>query len=148
MGCSSETGMNSNDNYITAVLEVKDYEEEDEIEMINSYDRIVRNTPDEAIEGEEENYNNETEIKDCTIYIDGKPIIPFSYTHKFTRGKYLIKYDFHHLLTKTDYMFCYCLNLTEIDLTHFNSSKVNNMSRMFFRLLNAVKIDVSNLNTA
>ena len=125
MGCSGDTGMSRDENYIIAELEVKDFEKENEIRIINSYEYLVRNTPDEAREGEEDDLNNETEIKDVTITIDGQAI-PFSYYHNFKeRGKYLIKYNFHHLLTKTDYMFCYCLNLTKIDLTHFNTEKRN-----------------------
>ena len=125
MGCSSETGMNSKENYIIAELEVSKYEEDEEIEIINSYEHFAKEYPEKVVEGEEDNLNNETEIKDVTITIDGQAIIPFSYTYKFKQGKYLIKYYFHHLLTKTDYMFYNCFKLTKIDLTHFNSEKVN-----------------------
>ena len=48
------------------------FEEEDEIQIINSYEHLVRNVPDEAREGEEDDLNNETEIKDVTITIDGQ----------------------------------------------------------------------------
>ena len=95
---------------------------------------FVRENPEKVVEGEEDNLNNETEIKDVTITIDGQAIVPFNYTYKFKQGKYLIKYYFHHLLTKTDYMFYHCFNLTKIDLTHFNSEKVDNMRNMFFGL--------------
>ena len=144
MGCTGDSGM-SKDNYITAIVEVQDFEEKDDIQIINSYDLIVRNTPDEAREGED--LDDEAEIKDVSISIDGAPDIPFTYRYNFKqRGKYRVKYTFHHPLKKTDYMFCYCINLIQIDLTHFNSEQVTNMSNMFFNLKKLEIIDVSKLN--
>ena len=147
MGCSGETGMNK-DNYIIAEIEIRDFEEESTIQIISSYDYLIRNVPDERREEEnDDDLLNEKEIKDCVISIDGK-IIPFDYHYKFGKqGKYTIKYTFNHLLTKTDYMFCYCNNLRKIDLTHLNTEKVTNMSFMFHRLIDVEVIDVSKLNT-
>ena len=42
MGCSSEIGMNSKENYIIAELEVSEYEDNYEIEIINSYEHFCK----------------------------------------------------------------------------------------------------------
>ena len=58
---------------------------------------------------------NEEQIKQCEIRINDE-LIPFNYFHKFiNKGKYIIKYYFNNYLTKTNYMFCGCSSLTNID---------------------------------
>lgn len=46
------------------------------------------------------------------------------------------------------YMFNQCSKLTELDVSHFNTSKVTNMSRMFQACLNLNSLDLSNFDTS
>ena len=86
MGCSGEIGMNK-DNFIIEEINVLDFEADDNIQIINSYDLLIRNTPDERREDEnDDDLLNEEEIKDCIISIDGK-IIPFDYYYYYHFGK-------------------------------------------------------------
>ena len=78
-----------------------------------------------------EHINNEEEIKQTQIRINGE-LIPFSYFHQFKRkGNYTIKYSFKHYLTKTNSMFNNCDYFTKIDLSNFNAEKVNIAHCMF-----------------
>ena len=45
------------------------------------------------------------------------------------------------------YMFNYCLNLNNIDLSSFNTENVKNMSYMFCNCQNLKNIDLSSFNT-
>ena len=59
--------------------------------------------------------------------------ILFSYYYDFNKkGKYNIKYIFKKNITKIDYMFYECENLTNIDLSNFNTNNVTYMGCMFF----------------
>ena len=75
--------------------------------------------------------SNEEEISKCKIEIDNIEI-PFSYTYKFTyKRTYKIKYSFYNSLLDISFMFDNCKCLTNIDLSHFNTRDVTNMSYMF-----------------
>ena len=61
-------------------------------------------------------------------------MIPFNYFYKFNKkGKYKIEYSFLSNLTKTNRMFCDCKNLTNINLSNFNTQNVTNMGSMIIR---------------
>ena len=69
--------------------------------------------------------------KNIIIKINGKKI-EFTYYYKFKEeGKYIIEYFFKNNLTKTDFMFCGCKRLINLNLSNFNTQNVNNMSFMF-----------------
>ena len=51
-------------------------------------------------------------------------------------------------VTSMSYMFNGCLNLVELDVTHFNTAKVTNMNGMFNDCSNLTELDVTNFNTA
>ena len=44
-------------------------------------------------------------------------------------------------------MFSYCKNLTDIDLSNFNTQNVTNMSHMFIGCASLKNINLSNFNT-
>ena len=86
----------------------------------------------EANNSDDWKYGNEREIKDVEIKINGKAI-KFAYTYKFEKeGKYPIEYIFKNNLTKANYLFYGCNNLTNLDLSKFNTQNVTNMSNMFY----------------
>ena len=89
----------------------------------------------------------EKEIKECIIEINNEKIL-FSYKYKFKKeGKYTIKYSFHNLLTNCNYMFRECKNLTNLDLSNFNTQNVENMSGMFYNCSSLTNLNLSNFNT-
>ena len=121
-------------NYILAELYIGDEDINKNIRIINSYEEFLRTTYPSFFEEmikTEENKNNEEEIKQTQIRINGE-LIPFSYFHQFKRkGNYTIKYSFKHYLTKTNSMFNDCDYFTKIDLSNFNAEKVNIAHFMF-----------------
>ena len=87
--------------------------------IINSYENVKR---------EETSWNwdeikvneNEEEIKNCDIFINGKKI-KFTYYYNFPNdGKYIIKYEFKNLIKSTSFMFYGCNSLLWLDLSNFN----------------------------
>ena len=94
-----------------------------------------------------EGFNNENEIKDCDIYINGQKI-DFHYYVTFPKaGDYKIHYIFHKKFKSTNFMFYGCLNITYLDFTHFNTENIEDMSFMFQLCQNLTNINLSNFNT-
>ena len=51
-------------------------------------------------------------------------------------------------VTDMGFMFCNCLKLTSLDVTHFNTANVTNMNSMFFQCKALTSLDVTHFNTA
>jgi hypothetical protein len=107
-------------NFITGEIYINDYDVNQEIPIINSFENVKRinkfkKRKDDWI------YENEKELQEnVEIRINGKKI-KFSYTHKFDKeGKYKIEYFFKNKLTKTNHMFYQCLRLIKLNLLNFN----------------------------
>ena len=115
----------NNNNYITAEINIKKEDINEDIQIINSFENLERKYGKNPNIKEEEyyKYENEKEIKEnCKIEINDK-LIPFSYNYKFDKeGKYIIKYSFINILSKIDCMFSECESLTNINLFNFNGS--------------------------
>ena len=114
--------------------------------IINSFENIKRENPHlkwENIETKE----NEKDIKDCEIYINGKKI-DFTYDYNFEdEGKYKIRYIFKKMLNSTNFMFYDCISLLSLDLSNFNTKNVTNMHSMFHNCKSLLSLDLSNFNT-
>ena len=131
---------NKEKSYIIAEINIDEYNMNEKIRLINSFEQIIREKEEEEEEDyfddikkeEYYKYENEKEIKDnCEIEINNNKI-EFSYFYEFKEeGKYIIKYIFLKNLTKTDFMFYYCNSLTNLNLSNFNTQNVTNMSYMF-----------------
>ena len=94
-----------------------------------------------------EGINNEDEIKDCDIYINGQKI-DFHYYVNFPKaGDYKIQYKFHKQFKSTNFMFYGCLNITYLFFTHFNTNNIEDMSFMFHLCYNLKSINLSNFIT-
>ena len=61
--------------------------------------------------------------------------------------EYSITLIFKHEMEDCSYMFFNCTNITKIDLSFFNSKKVNKMHHMFSRCYNLNEIDLRDFNT-
>ncbi|MDR3190580.1 MAG: BspA family leucine-rich repeat surface protein [Lactobacillaceae bacterium] len=66
---------------------------------------------------------------------------------KLKRFKGMQNFDTSNVTTMS-YMFYYCTNLTEVDVSGFNTSKVTNMSVMFMYCNSLTKLDVSRFDTS
>ena len=141
---NKNNNMTNNNNYIIAEIEIKGDNLNQRIRIINSYEEFKRTLNDKIITKEE---RNEEEIKKCEIKINNE-LITFNYYYIFPKeGKYIIKYSFKNNLTKTNYLFSDCGHLKIIDLSNFNTLKVDNMSCMFFECFSLTDINLSNINT-
>ena len=141
------------DNYITCSFLINPEDLYKNINIISSYEEYLRNYHGDLkfIAEDATKFNNEDEIKNnCRIRINNK-LIPFSYYYNFKEnGFYSIKYSFKKNLTKTDFLFfgCFkCVTLeSTLDLTHFKSENVINMSHMFDNIP-IKEINFSNFNS-
>ena len=87
---------------------------------------------------------NESNVE---LYINDKKH-NFEKYFKFDKeGEYVILLKFKILLSDCSYMFYHCSNLTNIDLSSFNSKNVTNMSNMFSWCFSLTNIDLSSFNT-
>ena len=57
-----------------------------------------------------------------------------------------LRKEYENLLTKTNFMFCDCNYIVNIDLTNFKSEKVINMCGMFMNCNSLTYINLSNLS--
>ena len=138
---------NTKNNIIIGEINISQNDINKDIQIINSFENNKRI---EKLEDKEDDYKyeNEKEIKEnIEIKINGK-IIEFTYHYKFkNEGKYIIEYIFKNNLTKTDYMFCLCESLTNLDLSNFNTQDVTNMTNMFANCNSLTNLNLSNFNT-
>ena len=133
-------------NEITAEINITENDVNTNIRIINSFEETIRTHPKDY--NNDEIFNNEEKIKQCSITINDKQI-KFSYFHTFKKkGKYLIKYKFPNKLNKTLFMFSECKQLTSIDLSNFDSSLITDISYMFYKCSKLKNINLANFNTS
>jgi surface protein len=131
-------------NTIIAKFKIK--EDNTEAKIINSYENAVREGL--KLENNSLDNNNEEKIKNCIIFINDDRLKTFEYVHKFPKkGEYIIKYIFRDSLNSTNYMFLKCKNIIELDLSHFNTNNVTNMSGMLQTCESLKKLNLTNFQT-
>ena len=132
-------------NYILCEIRIGKGRTSEKYKIINSYENYCQTFGFEIID----DLRNEHQIKNCSIYIDDKPI-QFSYEtneYTFKRPKtYKIKFVFNQPLTNCSYMF-YESDHEKIDLSHFNTSYVTDISFMFYSCSLTSNFNLTNLNT-
>jgi len=129
-------------NFILCELYVYKDDRNKKQRIISSYEEHCRNFGFEMVE----DLKNEEQIKNCTIYIDGKQI-PFAYTYSFAKsGTHKVKFVFNFPLTNCSYMF-YRSDYKTMDLSNFDTSYVTDMSFMFYNCSCTEKFNLSNFNT-
>ena len=117
-------------NYIKAEIEIKEIDIDKKIRIINSFEETKR---EEKWSDKEDDYKyeNEKEIKNCKIIINGKKI-SFTYFYIFKeKGKYFIEYLFTDDIIKINHIFYKCNSLTNIDLSNLNTQNITDMTSMF-----------------
>ena len=63
-------------------------------------------------------------------------------------GTYTIKLKLKIRIKDCSYMFCNCVNITNIDFSNFDTRNINNMYRMFYNCENLTELDFSSFNTS
>ena len=87
-------------------------------------------------------FENNTEL-----YVNDKKI-DFNYKYKFNDSKEIkVKFKFNKILTNMSYMFYGCSSLKKIDLSSFNTNKVNIMKGIFRECFSLENIDLSIFKT-
>ena len=116
--------------------------------IINSYENVNREKPEQLWDCEDiKPIENEEEIKNCEIFINGNKI-ESNYDYIFKKeGNYKIKYKFKRLMTSTNFLFYGCNSLTSLDLSNFNTQNVKSMGHMFQNCYSLISLDLSNFNT-
>ena len=130
-------------NEINCIYNKKDKES---INLLHDFKLNVSYLGDEFIKLYEESYKNINE-NNVEIYINNKKI-NFNYKYENNEiGQINVKFKFNKLLTSTSYLFHKCSALESIDLSSFNTNKVNDMSHMFSECCSLKSLDLFSFNT-
>ena len=127
-------------------IKIDDFETNEDIRIINSYEEFYKNSNKK--EKYDENLENEKEIKkNIEIKINDKKI-EFSYFYKFEReGEYIIEYTFKDPINKINHLFSECHNIIAIDLSKYNTHNVTNMKSLFHNCKSLTHLNLSNFDT-
>ena len=82
------------------------------------------------------------------IYINGINQSQINSHYDLNISNNEIKLVWSEQIKSCDYMFNNCENITEIDLSHFDSSIVTSMGSMLYRCFSLVSVNFSNFNTS
>ena len=135
-----------NKNIIIGEIYINENNINKDIKIINSYENVQRENP--FFNSAESIYNNEKEIKRHILIKINEKKIKFAYCYKFNeKGKYIIEYSFKKCLTNTIFMFRDCKSLINLNLSNFDTQKINNMNGMFWGCESLKNINLSNFDT-
>ena len=101
------------------------------------------------IKGKKYNYLGLKELNELNtnLYINNKKYKCKKY-HKFKeKGEYIIKLNLNILLKDCKYMFSYCKNIINLDLSSFINKNVTDMCGMFANCNNLNNLDLSSFDT-
>ena len=139
---------NNNKTYIHHKIENNDDDDDDDDDIINIIEMVLENNNDfKDLYFLCKDYTKIYDKYNPELYINNVKKNKYDNHYEFLKGKYSIKIVFYGAITDCSNMFKDCQNLTEINLSSFNTDKVTNMSSMFCNCKNLSKIYLSNLNT-
>ena len=127
-------------------IKINDYDLNEDIRIINSYEENYRNSK------KKDKYNidfeNEKDIQEnIEIKINNKKI-KFSYFYKFEKeGEYTIEYTFKNPINKINHLFSECNNIASIDLSQYNTHNVTHMNSLFNNCKSLTHLNLSNFDT-
>ena len=127
-------------------IKINDYDLNEDIRIINSYEENYRNSK------KKDKYNidfeNEKDIQEnIEIKINNKKI-KFSYFYKFEKeGEYTIEYTFKNPINKINHLFSECNNIASIDLSQYNTHNVTHMNGLFNNCKSLTHLNLSNFDT-
>jgi len=82
------------------------------------------------------------------IYINGNPNYTITNRYYFNEMNNIVNLIWNNSIDNCQYMFDGCSNITEIDLSNFDASKVINMYTMFHKCSQLTSLNLSNFNTS
>ena len=96
----------------------------------------------------DETYENVTHVVFDPSFADARPTTTFSWFHVMRELESItgLRYLNTSEVTNMEEMFCYCLKLTSLDLSHFNTAKVTKMYGMFDGCSGLTTLDLSGFN--
>ena len=142
-GKNKEDSKSSGNNEITIQLKIDKNDLNKEVYFLDN-----TNIFDENLVKHYHDYLKELKDSNVEMYINDKEH-EYQKFYKFTEeGTYTIKLKFKNRLKDCSYMFCNCVNITNIDLSKFDTKNMNDMCRMFYNCENLTEIDLSTFNTS
>ena len=98
--------------------------------------------------GNEYNFNI-VDIKHLKeVYINKNKQNTITNIYNFTQADNFVELIWDNNINNCEYMFNMCSNITEINLSNFNSSLVISMKYMFYNCSSLTSLDLSNINTS
>ena len=82
------------------------------------------------------------------IYINGNQQNIINYTYYLNQTKNVVELVWHNSINRTSYMFLDCIDITEIDLSNFDSSQILNTRYMFTSCISLTSINFENFDTS
>ena len=82
------------------------------------------------------------------VYINGNKQDTIEYKYNFNQTNNFVELIWDDNINSSECMFRKCSNITEINLSNFNTSQVKSMSYMFSRCPSLISLDLSNFNTS
>ena len=82
------------------------------------------------------------------IYINGNKQNIVNYSYYFNDTDNYIELIWNNIIITCACMFYDCINITEIDLSHFDTSQVIYMNRMFYNCISLALLDLSHFDTS
>ena len=82
------------------------------------------------------------------VYINGYKTSNVTYSYNLNETDNIIELIWYNLINSCDHMFYECSDITEIDLSNFNTSNVKNMQNMFHECSSLTSLNLSNFDTS
>ena len=82
------------------------------------------------------------------VFINGKQQDHIDIKYYFNQTENIVELIWDDNIANCSGLFCACKNITEINLSNFNSSKVTNMRGMFDSCFSLTSLDLTNLDTS
>ncbi len=98
------------------------------------------------LSSEEGNFFDKANYPDI-VYINGIRQNLINYTYYFSETENIVDLIWNKTFKNCNYMFNSCSNITEINLTNFDTSQVESMFRMFSGCSKLVSFNLSNFDT-
>ena len=123
---------------------------EKEINLIHDYNYNIKywDKEEQKIYLEAKEINKKLFEENIDLFVNDKKI-KFDFKYRVYDSKEIkVKFKFRQKLTNTSFMFFWCSSLKFIDLSSFNTNKVNDMSSMFDCCKSLESIDLSSFDTS
>ena len=99
-------------------------------------------------EGKKQIISKELKFYPDEIYINNEEISSIFLSYEFEREENIVKMRWNSQLTTCDGMFSELIDISKIDLSNFDSSKINSTSYMFYKCSNLEYINFGNFDTS